>query len=355
MNAQHDKWLREALDQIPVELKADTDGTTHRQIADSYLRPLLKRCRATTRPRFWQWLRLTLSKTEETASYLMWMRESRCPIEIEVEPKSGFEYIVNGDTALISVGDTEHPAVWRVPASHLDWALSLYPVTLKKLPSLEPPERREIRRLKRQLRTRMPFLTPEQRSVFEQSIKELESAQGRAYSAVPRYRLLKSIEGQEIPVHRLFLDAQRNDGVEAVDGDFLNFTTAKVRVTATPVDTGGTAVAKGDRAPSAWSEEVVVPNLYVVPCDKSQKDFEESFLQVKMTPYGEPRTSLKIQPNSKWLAGVDGHIADCGPSAPVTSDEAKDAGLAGFEARGLDEVAALRRKWRVPTSWGSRW
>ena len=172
----------------------------------------------------------------------------------------------------------------------------------------------------------------------------------------PISTLEEIIEGQEIPVHRLFLDAQRNDGVEAVDGDFLNFTTAKVRVTATPVDTGGTAVAKGDRAPSAWSEEVVVPNLYVVPCDKSQKDFEESFLQVKMTPYGEPRTSLKIQPNSKWLAGVDGHIADCGPSAPVTSDEAKDAGLAGFEARGLDEVAALRRKWRVPTnSWGSRW
>ena len=28
----------------------------------------------------------------------------------------------------------------------------------------------------------MPFLTPGQRSVFEQSIKELEAAQGRAYT-----------------------------------------------------------------------------------------------------------------------------------------------------------------------------
>ena len=107
---QHDitRWLNEALAQIPVELNADADGTTHRQIADFYLRALLKRCRATTRPRFWQWLRFQLAKTEDTARYLMWMRESRCPLEVKTSStgaEGGFSYVINGSTALIEAFD----------------------------------------------------------------------------------------------------------------------------------------------------------------------------------------------------------------------------------------------------------
>ena len=95
---QHDitRWLDEALAQVPVELNADSNGTTHRQIADSYLRPLLKRCRATKKAGFWQWLRFQLAKTEETACYLVWMRESRCPLEVKTssKPDGGLQYVV---------------------------------------------------------------------------------------------------------------------------------------------------------------------------------------------------------------------------------------------------------------------
>lgn len=350
MNAQHNKWLDESLDLCPEIVRPE---------AREYLQPLLRRCHAKSKKTFWQWLRIQLARTEDSATFLEWMQESRCPLEVKTSStgsEGGFQYFINGDIALISVGDAEHPAVWQIPLADLEWALSLYPVTLKKLPALESPERREIRRLKRQLRTRMPFLTPGQRSVFEQSIKELEAAQGRAYTPLPRYQLLKSIAGRETPVHRMYLNAQRNDEISAVDGDFLNFATTRVLVTVAPVSTEGVAIAKGSQPPTTYSADVVVPNLQIVNDDDAQKEFESSALQVKLTPQGDIKISLKIQPNSKWLAGVDGHVADCGPSAPVSWDEAKDAGLSGFEARGLDEVAALRRKWRVPTnSWGSRW
>jgi hypothetical protein len=321
---QHEKWLNEALDQIPVELRAGTEGTTHRQIADSYLRPLLKRCRATTRPRFWQWLRLTLSKTEETSQYLMWMRESRCPLEVKTSPgpEGGFQYVINGDVALISVGDAEHQAVWRVPAERLQWALSLYPVSLRRLPALESDEARQLRLLKRKVKREMPFLTQGQREIFQRQIQGLENSQRQAYEPAPRFVLNKYQDGQEIPVHRLFLDAQRKDEVEAVDGDFLNFTTTRVRVTAAPVSTAGVAVAKGGRPPATYSTEVVVPNLYIMHSDQSQSDFEDSLLQVKSTAQDDIDTHLKIQPNATWAAGCHGRIVDAGRFDPLTPGDA---------------------------------
>jgi hypothetical protein len=322
---QHEKWLNEALDQIPVELRAGTEGTTHRQIADSYLRPLLKRCRATTRPRFWQWLRLTLSKTEETSQYLMWMRESRCPLEVKTSSmgaEGGFQYVINGDVALIGVANETDSGVWRVPVERLQWALSLYPVSLRRLPALESDEARQLRLLKRKVKREMPFLTQGQREIFQRQIQGLENSQRQTYEPAPRFALNKYQDGQEIPVHRLYLDAQRNDEVEAVDGDFLNFTTAKIRVTAEPVTVDGLAIVKGNRLPSAWSEEVVVPNLYILSSDQSQKDFEDSLLQAKTTAQGDIDTHLKIQPNATWAAGCHGRIVDAGRFDPLTPGDA---------------------------------
>ena len=118
---QHDKWLQEALDQIPHDL-VDCTGEKHRDILAEYLSSQVKRCRAKSKSRFWIWLRLALAKTEDTSKYLMWVRESRCPLEVK-SLKGGFQFTVNGDVALISVGDADHPAVWRVPLNHLEWGV----------------------------------------------------------------------------------------------------------------------------------------------------------------------------------------------------------------------------------------
>jgi hypothetical protein len=360
---QHDitRWLDEALAQIPVDLNADSDGTTHRQIADAYLRPLLNRCRATTKARFWQWLRFQLAKTEETAPYLLWMRESRCLLEVKTSTTGsdgGFQYVVNGDVALIEVAsDTDH-VVWRVPVSRLEWALSLYPVGLRRLPELESNEARQLRLLRRNLKQRMPYLTPCQRQDIERKIQGLEDSCRQAYEPAPRFALIKYEDGEEIPVHRLFIDAKRNDEVEAVDGDFCNFTTAKIRVTVEPVTVDGLAIVKGNRPPSAWSEELIVPNLYIVNNAEAQKDFEQSVMQAKVTPYGDIKTTLRVQPNADLgkHTGVNGRVMDCGSFDPLTSEEMTYAGLQGAEVRTVDEVAALRRKWLVPKSaWGAKW
>jgi hypothetical protein len=325
---QHDKtrWLDEALSQIPVDLKADVEGTTHREIADSYLRPLLKRCRATSRIRFWQWLRFQLAKSEETSRYLTWMRESKCPLEIKTTD-GGFKYVVNGDVALVEVSSEADHAVWRLPASRLDWASSLYPVTLRRLPALESTEARQLRLLKRRVKREMPFLTPGQRQAFEREIEALEFSQSCAYEPTPRFTLVKYQDGRETPVHRLFLDAGRNDEVSAVDGDFLNFTTAKVRVTVEPVTVDGLTIAKGNRPPSAWSEELTVPNLCVVNSDQSQKEFEDSVLQAKTTAHGDIDTHLKIQPNASWRAGCHGQVVEAGKFEPLTPEEIVEHGM----------------------------
>ena len=133
MNAQHNKWLDESLDLCPEIVRPE---------AREYLQPLLRRCHAKSKKTFWQWLRIQLARTEDSATFLEWMQESRCPLEVKTSStgsEGGFQYFINGDIALISVGDAEHPAVWQIPLADLEWALSLYPVTLKKLPCARIP------------------------------------------------------------------------------------------------------------------------------------------------------------------------------------------------------------------------
>ena len=341
------RWLDEAIDLCPEIVRPE---------ARDYLQPLLKRCNSKSKKTFWQWLRLQCARNGYH-NLLSWMQDRRCPLEI-TKVRDGFHYVVNGDVALIVVANETEHAVWRVPVSRLEWALSLYPVCLKRLPALESYEATQIRRLKRRLRTRMPFLTAQQRQAFEREIEGLEESRRQTYEPAPRFMLVKYEDGREKPVHRLFIDAQRNDEVEAVDGDFLNFTTAKIRVTVEPVTVDGLTIAKGNRLPSAWSEELVVPNLYVVNSDRSQKDFEDAFLQTKSTPQGDIKTTLRIQPNADLgkRTGVNGRVMDCGSFDPLTSDERVEAGLGGAEVRPTDEAAAIRRKWLAPKSaWGTRW
>jgi hypothetical protein len=350
----HDQtlWLNEAVDLVP-------DIAQYRAEVREYLEPLLKRCRATSKHRFWMWLRQQLIKTEDSEYFLQWMQESRCPAEADSsqsDPQKGFEHTVNGDIALIAVGDEHHHAVWKIPVAHLEWALSLFPVTLKRLPQLELPQLKEIRRLRLKLQ-KSPWFSAAVRQTFLDEIADLETEATRTFDPAPRYSLVKSIDGRQRAVHRLFLGVDDICEVQAINDDFLDFTSVPYRVTVTPVPMAGLAVGKYRRPPQVEIvEDVMIPNLQIVNSLKVQKDFEESHLQVKLTPYGDPQRTLRVQPNASWKTGVCGHIADCGPSAPITPEEATMAGLDGVEVRSdiKADVAALRRKWKVPRA-GQGW
>ena len=346
------RWLDEALAQIPADLTANGDGTTHREIMDAYLRPMIKRCKATNRSRFWAWLRLQLSKTEETAFYLMWMRESKLQLEIE-KAEDGFRYVINGETALIEVTDGGDHVVWRVPVTKLEWALSMYPVSLKRLPDLEPPEKAQCRRLRLQLKKRLPFLTPEQRQVIENKIDQLRAMDQRAFAPVPRFMLLKYINGSQVAVHRLFVDAGPDDEVAAVDDDFTNFTTTTLVTT-----------FEAKECPvvpyPAYQTETVVQNLQITNNAEAQKKFEDAFLQTKQTQQGDiDESPLRVQPNADFgrRTGIEGGLtADCGRFIPLSEEEITAVGLQGAAVRPVDEADAIRRRWRRPApQWGNRW
>ena len=192
--------------------------------------------------------------------YLLWMRESKCPLELPV--KSEIEYVLSADgsNALINVSDEKNRTVWRVPISRLSWALSMFPVSLKRLPAVESDNSKQIRKLKRQFKNKMPFLIPSQRDEFVRELEGLESM-SKVDTSAPRYMLIKYQDGRETPVHRLYLDAGPHDEVDCVDGDFLNFTSAKVKITIAPVVNSGFAIAKGNTRPEVYEQEVSVPGL----------------------------------------------------------------------------------------------
>ena len=259
-------------------------------------------------------------------------------------------YIVNGDVALIEVANEDEHAVWRVPASALEWALSLFPVTLRRLPDLESPEAYEIRKLKRQAKS-----LPSQFNVFAREIEELEAAQSRVYPPVPRHRLVKYQDGEEIPVHRSFVNAESADEVEAVDGDYLNFTTTKIDVTVRLLPN-----PKARANPElVWNEAKTVQNLRIVNNAEAQQKFEQAVLQAKYDPSGNIKTKLRVQPNADLgtRTGVEGgRVADCGVHRPLTAQERDEAGLRGAEVRPEDEVKRLAKAWGIPQKVrGLRW
>jgi hypothetical protein len=213
------------------------------------------------------------------STYLMWMRESKCRPEV-VAPREGFQYAVNGGVGLIDVGTPEQPAVWRVPVERLDWALSMYPVRLKELPSLESQTVGAYRRLRRKLQREGPFLAQVGRQALEQEIDQLQQQAAREYNPTPRYELVKSVNGEDVPLHRLYLEAGRYDEVEALDGDFLNYTDTTVRVTMTLKAERGIAIRKGDQ-PVISVEELSLPNLRVTNSWTQQKVFEDEMAQYR--------------------------------------------------------------------------
>jgi hypothetical protein len=308
--ATKEAWLDEALALCPEIVRRE---------ADAYLRPLMKRCHAKSKKTFWQFLRINLAKTEETASFLTWMQERF--VAEEAPSSDGFTYEVNGDVALIAVGNEEH-AVWRVPLETLDWARAVWPVYLKKLPPLECRELEQIRELKKELK-RPSFsstLTHAQRMSFKAEIDQLKAQVDRAYTPLPRYALMKAASGSDVPVHRLFLNANEDQEVIAIDDDFLNFATTKITVTVQPEVQGGYAARPRRESIS----EFWVPNLQIVGAsDAQQREFEENFLPIKTTLQGDISMRLPIQPNADLgrRAGCYGKVTDCGKFRPVTVEQ----------------------------------
>jgi hypothetical protein len=345
---QKQMWMEEALALVPERYGRDEWR--------EYFAPMLGRCNSKSRHTFWQWLRLTLAKSSDTSWLLDLMQESR--ISPEAEPKSadGFEYVVNGDTALIKVGDEKAHAIWRIPVAHLDWAKEQFPVWLRRLPDLEPPELARQREIKHQLRYLSRYLTDEQKTSLRKEVDDLSSQVDKAYTPVPRYCLMRSAGGRDTPVHRLFVNAGDDDEVGAINGDFLDYTTTKVKVTLEPVpDKDGIAGGRGE----SETRIVEVSNLQIVPMSEAkQADFEKSLLQYKITLQGDiSETPLKVMVN--WdlgkRTGVYGQIMDCGESAPLKrSEEYSPERFEGMPIKTLTpdtprqglNVDALRRKWR---------
>jgi hypothetical protein len=157
-------------------------------------------------------------------------------------------------------------------------------------------------------------------------------------------------------VHRLFVNAGDDDEVGAINGDFLDYTTTKVKVTLEPVpDKDGIAGGRGE----SETRIVEVSNLQIVPMSEAkQADFEKSLLQYKITLQGDiSETPLKVMVN--WdlgkRTGVYGQIMDCGESAPLKrSEEYSPERFEGMPIKTLTpdtprqglNVDALRRKWR---------
>jgi hypothetical protein len=281
---KREEWLTEAIALCPEIVRPEADET---------LRPLVRRCNAKSKSRFWTWLRLTCAKSEDTVGFLAWMRESRCPLEI-TKAKDGFQYVISGNVALIDVGEPSRPAVWQIPVERLEWALSLHPVRLRELPPTESSATREIRLLRRRLVRDGWCMTPQQKDYIIHQLNDAELRKVREYPPAPRFFLTKSVDGVETAVHRLYLDAGRDDEVEARNGNYLDFTDVKVTVTVEAAADNGVGVRRGNR-PLSETQQFIAPNLYIVDSPVEQEIFENTMLQVRTTPRGDIDQLLSIE------------------------------------------------------------
>jgi hypothetical protein len=314
-------WLEEALALVPAAY--------HPEYVRPYLESALKRCHSNSRKAFWQWLRLALAKSPESAAYLTDMQESRLPAEVAPKTFDDFKYTVSADgtTALIPVHDADVQMIWKIPIAQLGWARSIMPVFLKRLPDLEPPEVARQRQIRHQSHYLKAKLSYEQLQSLEKELNDLDEQVARLYKPIVRYCLLKWTPKQDIPVHRLFVGVDEDSEVEAINGDFLDFTNTKVRMILEPVaDKDGIAGGRGETE----TRIVEIPNLQGVPrSEEQQAMFEKGMLQFKWTMQGDiSQKPLRVLPNAdlgkRTWNGDTGRIEDCGkhfPSAETYSPE----------------------------------
>ena len=298
MSPDLQRWFDEALLLVPE----GTPEYPYRADADAYLRPLLKRCRSNSKKTFWQWLRLTLAKNEDSSVFLDWMWESR----VSPETDAPFHYEINGDIALIDLGT----CVWKIPSKDLTWAKAICPVYTRELPPLELAEKAEIRAMKTRLRS--CTLGYNERREWQRALVDLESQVDAGYiQPMPtRHGIFKRVDGQEVPVARLYLRADVNEEVDFADGDPTNFGLVPARSIARPFFQDGVALVPGiadPRNPERVEGERLVPNLYVVQGSNnpharrnvSQEGFEQDVEEYANRPE---------QPGNKGIADTNGEF-----------------------------------------------
>jgi hypothetical protein len=302
-------WLSEILALVPFASARDD--------LRSYLTSLLPRCHAKTRHAFVQWSRLQIGRMPDECrdEYLDWIQERHLPLNIT--PANGrfrFEPAEHGETALVDVGSDENPAVLRIPQARLEWLQGLYPCTLRQLPVLEGYFAEKLRREKARLRRDRWMLVPKSREMLERLIAGLEELEQRERqrTPIPRYQLTKSIDGREVGVHRLFMNAGPNDEVGCRNDNYLDYGKVESRIVVKPA-----GYLSEDLAWKCGLQEEprveLIDNLYIVKNADRQDRFEDSMLQTKQTLQGDVNESpLKVQPNvnAGWSVGVDGKIED---------------------------------------------
>jgi hypothetical protein len=303
------------------------------------------------------WLRQQLAKDKEIAEfYFEYLRESDLPVEQDAP----FLYEVNADVALIDLG----VCVWKLPLKDLTWAKSIWPVYVRELPPLESPELAEARSLKTRMKScRLGF---NERRLFEKAFDEVTAliAAGDIREMPHRHGVFKKVDGVEVSVARLYLRADINEEVDALDGDPTNFGFVPASTIAQPIYHDGVAILPGiadPMNPVRVNPGEPVSNLYVVQSTDNlstyrrtaQKKGEEYANQYSYRKDGSVSSNKAFdsQVNEDgvveqvWVdtgirnpgnsdlgkrTGVCGTVQDCGSFKPLSRPEAVELGLVGL-------------------------
>lgn len=342
MNAPLTKWYDESLVLVPEH---------YRDEVKDHLDPLVRHCRAKTKARYWMWLRQQIAKMPrgDAEFYFEYLKESYLPIEYE---DVLFQYEIYGDTAFIDLGNNR---IWKVPADDLTWAKAIFPITVREVPPLESPELAEVRSLKARLRSCR--LGVNERAAFRQTLNELEGQieAGDIRKMPKRYGIFKKVDGEYVSVARLYLRAHRNETVDALDGDLLNYGKVPTASVTQPIYFNGAAIVPGvanPQNPVRVEGDGFVSNLYIVQSADNpyttrkevQEKFEKAMLPAKYGTDGSLLGTTAMDSDGETVkieTGVPMAVnADLGKGAgwfkPLSVEEASELGLKGWETPVVD-------------------
>jgi hypothetical protein len=297
---QLEMWVHQYLDIVPA-------GVIRDEAREFFSPERLRGCHSRSRKTFAQWVRLNLARSEHSG-LLEYLQEHRLPPEVETK-KTGDEvavYSLNNGVALIPLATGEEFAIWKVPAGErLDWCLGQFPLRLRRLPPTENVFEFQLRKVRRQLADATKYGKSALIEALSQTVEELQAKVARESqrTQIPRFVLIKSIDGREQLLHRLyykeFNDATLREGdiLDCVDGDFLNYGTPQIPVTLEPLASGSGVLVRAANPDEAQP----VSNFFIKKDPITQEHFEESLLPTRVTAQGDiDESSPQIQPNADF-------------------------------------------------------
>jgi hypothetical protein len=358
VNAPLQRWYEQSLTLVPeisdIELrhfakiaKRPLSGASrNREDLKRYLDPLVKRCRAKTRARYWMWLRQQIAKmgSDDAEFYFQYLKESYLPVECDAPFQ--FELSLDGNTALILVEHNKKSYVWRLPVRDLDWAKSIHPVHIRRVLPLESPEVADARNLRTRLRGR--GLGFAERRDIKRALANLEEKikLGGVTTMPERFGVFKAIDQKEVSVARLYLRANVDEDVDFLDGNPLNFCPVPSTTISRPVYFVDTAVIPGvadPLNPVRTFQTGVVSNLYIIQSGDNphashavrQEKFEK-MLPAMFDDRGEMLGTRAVDHDGEQVA------VHTGTSMPINRAFGSDAGT--FKPLGDAEAAAFGLK-----------